>query len=403
MNALSRIIAAVPLSFIIACKSGDDGRNVPQPTATIMAMDHHSFARPEQAVMRHLSLDLRIDMAAQRIEGTATASIEARGDTITFDTDGLEVERVMLDGGTPAAFKLGEPGMLGRPLHVSITPAVKTVSITYRTSTDANALLWVEPALTTDKKHPLLFTQGQAILTRSWIPVQDSPGIRFTYDATVRVPGELMAVMSATNPQQRSADGVYRFKMENPIPAYLIALAVGDLHFRSVGPRTGVYAEQSMVDTAAWEFGDMEKMLTAAEDLYGPYRWGRYDVLVLPASFPFGGMENPCLTFATPTILAGDRSLNALIAHELAHSWSGNLVTNATWDDFWLNEGFTVYFEKRICEKIYGADYAEMLAVLGNQDLRHTVDTMLEGTHPEDSRLKLALTGRDPDDGMNFL
>src|SRR5690606_21365232 len=187
---------------------------------------------------------------------------------------------------------------------------------------------------------PFLFTQGEATLTRSWIPVQDSPGIRITYDAHVTVPPELMAVMSATNPQERSADGSYHFKMDKPIPSYLIALAVGDLGFKATGKRTGVYAERSMVDTAAWELADMEQMVEAAETLYGPYRWGRYDVIVLPPSFPFGGMENPCLTFATPTILAGDRSLNALIAHELAHSWSGNLVTNATWNDFWLNEGF---------------------------------------------------------------
>ncbi|MCB0787070.1 MAG: aminopeptidase, partial [Flavobacteriales bacterium] len=195
-----------------------------------------------------------------------------------------------------------------------------------------------------------------------------------TYNATVRVPQELMAVMSASNPQERSADGVYHFRMDQPIPGYLMALAVGDLAFKPVGPRTGVYAEPGLLDKAAYEFGNMEDMLTAAEDLYGPYRWDRYDVLVLPPSFPFGGMENPRLTFATPTILAGDRSLTSLVAHELAHSWSGNLVTNATWDDFWLNEGFTVYFEHRICEAVFGKDYADQLSLLGHQDLKATVE-----------------------------
>src|SRR6185436_14049891 len=139
-----------------------------------------------------------------------------------------------------------------------------------------------------------------------------------------------------------------------PIPSYLIALAAGDLAFRSLGPRSGVYAEPSVVDAAAFEFADTEPMIHAVEELYGPYRWGRYDLLVLPPSFPFGGMENPRLTFATPTILSGDRSLVNLVAHELAHSWSGNLVTNATWNDFWLNEGFTVYFERRIMEEVSG-------------------------------------------------
>ena len=253
---------------------------------------------------------------------------------------------------------------------------------------------------TADKKKPFLFTQGEAILTRSWIPVQDSPGIRFTYNAKVTVPSDLMAVMSARNPQERSTDGVYTFAMDKPVPSYLIALAVGDIAFKPIGARTGVYAERSVVDKAAYEFADMEKMVVAAEDLYGPYRWGRYDVIVLPPSFPFGGMENPMLTFATPTILAGDRSLTALIAHELAHSWSGNLVTNATWNDFWLNEGFTVYIEHRISEKLYGKDYSDMTGLLGHQDLMSTMTEIESGKHPEDSRLKLDLAGRDPDDGM---
>ncbi len=214
------------------------------------------------------------------------------------------------------------------------------------------------------------------------------------------VPTDLMAVMSATNPQERSADGVYTFRMDKPIPAYLVALAVGDIAFKPIDGRTGIYAEKSVLDKAVWEFADMGKMVTAAEELYGPYRWGRYDVIVLPPSFPFGGMENPMLTFATPTIIAGDRSLTALIAHELAHSWSGNLVTNSTWDDFWLNEGFTVYFEHRISEKLYGADYSAMTGVLGHQDLVASIKDLESGKHPEDTRLKLDLAGRDPDDGM---
>ncbi len=230
--------------------------------------------------------------------------------------------------------------------------------------------------------------------------MQDSPGIRFTYAAKVTVPSHLMALMSAENPQERSPDGVYRFRMDKPIPAYLVALAVGDLEFKPIDARTGIYAEPSVIEKAAWEFADMGKMVTAAESLYGPYRWGRYDVIVLPPSFPFGGMENPMLTFATPTIIAGDRSLTALIAHELAHSWSGNLVTNATWDDFWLNEGFTVYFEHRISEMLYGKDYNDMTSLLGHQDMLATIEELEGGRHPEDTRLKLDLAGRDPDDGM---
>lgn len=365
-------------------------------------MDPHSYAKPQEAAATHLELDLQVDMEGRRISGTATYLLQRQGgDSVIFDTDGLHIEKVTLADGTEAPFAMGaKDPILGQALRVALPPGADKVAITYSTSRDAKALQWLSPAQTKDKQFPFLFTQGEAILTRSWIPVQDSPGIRITYNARVSVPRELMAVMSATNPQERSADGMYTFTMDKAIPPYLIALAVGDIHFKPTGKRTGVYAERSMVDTAAWELADMEQMVEAAEALYGPYRWGRYDVIILPPSFPFGGMENPCLTFATPTIIAGDRSLTSLIAHELAHSWSGNLVTNATWDDFWLNEGFTVYFEHRITEALYGKDYNDMTSLLGYQDLLGNMAEIDSGSHPEDTALKLDLKGRNPDDGM---
>ncbi len=370
-------------------------------TAEQYVMDPHSCARPEEAVITHLDLDIKVDMEAKRIEGTASYAIRSEGASLIYlDTDGLEILDVADKDGAPAKWELGDSTFLGRPLKVELGNGSDGIKVTYRTTLGAKALQWLSPVQTADGTHPFLFTQGQAILTRTWIPIQDSPGIRITYNARVTVPSELMAVMSASNPQERTADGVYTFRMDQPIPAYLIALAVGDLEFRSMGPRTGVYAERSMVDKAAWEFADTERMLEAAESLYGPYRWERYDVIVLPPSFPFGGMENPRLTFATPTIIAGDRSLTALIAHEMAHSWSGNLVTNATWDDFWLNEGFTVYFENRICEAVYGKDFAQMHHLLGHQDLVATVARISAGEHPEDTHLHLHLEGRDPDEGM---
>lgn len=405
---MSRSLAqlwATCLFSLVACTSNPEPENAapaPAPVSLSPApMDPHSHARPDEAVITHLELDLVVDMAARSIRGTATYAIRATdADSIVFDTDGLEILGVTLADGSKAPFSLGAASFLGRALTVSIPKGTERLSIAYATGADARALQWLDPQQTADKKKPFLFTQGQAILTRTWIPIQDSPGIRITYNARVQVPKDLMAVMSATNPQERSVDGRYSFTMKERIPPYLIALAVGDLAFKPIGARTGVYAEPGVVEKAAWEFADMEAMVAAAEELYGPYRWGRYDVIVLPPSFPFGGMENPMLTFATPTIIAGDRSLTALIAHELAHSWSGNLVTNAVWDDFWLNEGFTVYFEKRICERIYGKDYAEMLALLGRQDLERTMADISHGPHPEDTRLKLHLDGRDPDDGM---
>lgn len=364
-------------------------------------IDRHSHARPSEASITHLDLELDVDMDARTIRGKATYEVKAEdAREVVLDTDGLLIDGVVDGAGRSLEYSLGDSSFLGRPLRISLAGGARRISITYRTGPGAKALQWLEPRQTADKRHPFLYTQGQAILTRSWIPVQDSPAVRFTYSATVKVPQGLMAVMSATNAQQRATDGRYRFEMRQQIPAYLIALAVGDIVFKPIDERTGVYAEPSVVDRAAWEFAEVGAMLATAERLVGPYRWGRYDLIVLPPSFPFGGMENPCLTFATPTILAGDRSLTSLVAHELAHSWSGNLVTNATWNDFWLNEGFTVYIEGRIAEAILGPDHAIMMQQLGRQDLLGTLDEIARGRHPEDGRLRLDLSGRDPDEGM---
>ncbi len=368
-------------------------------------VDIHTFAIPEEAKITHLDLKLNVDFENKMLSGVATYDIEVQNniDKIYLDTRSLTIEKVEVDG-QKAEFELAnEDQNLGQKLAIPVTSQSQKVTITYQTSSEAEALQWLSPSQTAGKKSPFLFTQSQAILARTWVPTQDSPGIRFTYTAEVTVPKELMAVMSAENPQQKNDSGVYTFKMEQPIPAYLLALSVGDLRFQPIGERTGVYAEPSMISKSAYEFEEMDKMLDAAEKLYGEYAWGRYDLIVLPPSFPFGGMENPRLTFATPTILAGDRSLTSLVAHELAHSWSGNLVTNATWNDFWLNEGFTVYFENRIMEEVYGKDYAEMLALISYQDLKNEVEAMKKAGSGEDTRLKLDLTDRNPDDGVTSI
>jgi leukotriene-A4 hydrolase len=365
------------------------------------AMDHHSYSRPQEARVTHLDWDANVDFNTRTISGTATYKVDAAKDAkrIIFDTHELTIASVKVDG-VETKFILGaEQGYLGQPLSVEITGSTKEVSITYSCDPGADALLWVEGE---GNKQPFLFTQSQAILARTWLPCQDSPGVRFTYNAQVQAPEGLMALMSAENPTEKSTDGKYSFAMKQAIPSYLMALAVGDVEFRAVGKRTGVYAISDLIDAAANEFSEMDALLAAAENLYGPYAWGRYDLLVLPPAFPFGGMENPRLTFVTPTIIAGDRSLVALVAHELAHSWSGNLVTNSTWDDFWLNEGFTVYFEQRIMEAVYGRDVSEMLATLSYQGLVDEVDAIMD-VNPDDTHLKLHLQGRNPDDGMTAI
>ncbi len=374
------------------------------------ATDVHSYARPAEAIVHHVSLNLAADMAAHTLAGTATLTVEAHSATeVVLDTRDLTISRITDAEGAPLAFHLGAADpILGAPLTVTLppadplvgdTPGQRLVVVHYRTAPTAAAVQWLSPAQTASGQ-PFMFTQGEAILTRSWIPTQDSPGIRQTYDAEITAPAGLTAVMSAEADGQPALmpDGrrTFSFQMEHPVAPYLIALAIGDLEFRPLGERTGVWSEPTVVGPAASEFRDVEQMVTAAEGLYGPYRWGRYDLLVLPPSFPFGGMENPTLTFATPTILAGDRSLVSLVAHELAHSWSGNLVTNATWSDFWLNEGFTVYFENRIMEAVYGADYADMLRQLGRAELTDELATL----PPKDQILHVDLQGRDPDDGF---
>ncbi|WP_223270751.1 M1 family metallopeptidase [Subsaximicrobium wynnwilliamsii] len=362
----------------------------------------HSYAQPNDAVITHLDLDIKVDFESKTIAGVATYDIDTNdASEIILDSKYLDIEKVEANGNA-TTFSMGDFNEdLGQALKIAITEDTNKISVFYKTTSQTEAVQWLAPQQTLDKEQPFLFTQGQAILTRSWIPIQDSPQIRITYDATVKVPNNLMAVMSAENPKQKTEDGVYQFKMKQPIPPYLIALAVGDLEYKPISDRTGVYAEKSMVDKAQEEFSDMEKMVAAAEKLYGDYAWEQFDVIVLPPSFPFGGMENPRLTFATPTVIAGDKSLTSLVAHELAHSWSGNLVTNATWDDFWLNEGFTVYFENRIMEALYGKDRANMIALIGRQDLADEIENFKDA--PEMTRLKLDLEGKNPDDGMNSI
>lgn len=368
------------------------------------ARDVHSYSNPSQIRVRHADLNWDVLFDRKILKGFAELLVERQGNTtgpLILDTRNLKIIRVQVSGDgflyVPAKFAVGASDpVLGAPLTIEVPQQVQRVQIEYETSPDASGLQWMDPGQTAGKKHPFMFTQSQAIHARSWIPLQDSPEVRMTYSARVRVPPDLLAVMSAENNPDHLQRGEYTFAMNKPVPSYLIALAVGDLDFRSLGSRTGVYADPTVVDRAAAEFADTEKMIDATEELYGPYRWGRYDLLILPPSFPFGGMENPSLTFATPTILAGDKSLVALVAHELAHSWSGNLVTNATWRDFWLNEGFTVYLERRIQEAVYGVRRERMEAVLGKQDL----DKDLADLPDADEILYINLEGRDPDDGF---
>ncbi|WP_343528854.1 M1 family metallopeptidase [Sphingomonas sp.] len=369
------------------------------------ARDVHSYARPLEARVTHVSLNLYADFDTHVMRGIATLSVDARPDAkqLVVDDNGLRIVAVTDAQNRPLPYGIGQTDKVhGAPLTITLNGA-RTVKIAYASTPGAKALQWLSPEQTAGKKQPYLFSQGEAILNRSWIPTQDSPGIRQTWDATINAPCALTVVMSGERTGETACqDGRHTasYRMDKPVAPYLIAMAIGDLKFRPLSAHTGIWTEPAMLDKAAWEFAGLDKFVSAAEGLYGPYRWGRYDVLVLPPSFPFGGMENPMLTFATPTVLAGDRSLVSLIAHELAHSWSGNLVTNATWDDFWLNEGFTSYFENRIMESMYGKRRAAMEADLAWTDMQNAVKEA-GGPQSPDTKLHLDLDAtRDPDDGM---
>lgn len=355
--------------------------------------------------MKHVSLELTVDFDARAVRGSATLDLELApgAHEVVLDTRRLAIQSVCDGSGAPLAHTLrAEDVLLGSALVISLPVSVDRVVVTYATARDAEALQWLDCAQTAGGEHPFLFTQGHAIQSRSWLPLQDSPGIRMTYEARIRVPAPLVALMSAerAEPVTLGGQSVFTFQMKEPIPAYLIALAVGFLASHEVGPRTAVFAEPATLTRAAYEFAELEKILEAAESLVGPYRWGRFDVLVMPPSFPYGGMENPRLTFASPTLLAGDRSLVTVLVHELAHAWAGNLVVNATWSDFWLNEGTTVYLELRLNEALWGVDRAALLKSWSWRELASEIGR--SGATP-DTRLRYDMTGRDPAEGVTMI
>ncbi len=367
--------------------------------------DPHSYAEPDTVLVTALTLDLDVDFKRKELAGVAELALDWRdpqAHRLVLDTRDLVVESIegiAADGvSTDLTYTLDKRDpIFGSALRIDTKSPVPSVRIRYRTSPQASGLQWMTPAQTASGMQPFMFSQSQAIHARSWVPLQDTPSVRFTYTAHIQAPKPLRVIMSADNDIGHALDGNYQFSMKQPIPSYLLALSVGELDVRSTGPRTAVFAEPSVAAKAAKEFEDTEAMIEAAEKLYGPYRWDRYDILVLPASFPFGGMENPRVTFATPTVIAGDKSLVGLIAHELAHSWSGNLVTNANAQHMWLNEGFTSYVENRIVEAVYGKEIATMQLVVDAQELRVEMQEM----KPREQLLVTDLEGIDPDEGLS--
>jgi leukotriene-A4 hydrolase len=396
--------------LLLACAALPAAAGDPSPIEP--GFDYHSFANIDQFRVTQVQMDLHVDLDDKVISGVVALEmkrLDPRAIQLVLDTKGLTINSVrqksndvlgatdknqMIWVTRPFHLEKADP-ILGSALVIELPPSRKpteAIRIDYETLPGASALQWLTPKQTAGRKKAFLYTQSEPIGARTWIPLQDSPQVRVTYIAKVHTTDDVRAVMSAENDPKAKRNGEYAFAMTQPIPPYLIALAVGDLEFKETGPRTGVYAEKPVVNAAAKEFADTESMMAAAEKLFGPYRWSRYDILVLPPSFPAGGMENPRLSFITPTVIAGDKSLVSVIAHELAHSWSGNLVTNATWRDVWLNEGFTDFLETRIMTAVYGEQRSSMEAVLGLQSLRAEMATL----DPKDQVLAIDLRDRDP-------
>ena len=365
--------------------------------------DPHSYFDDAQPRSRSWRLRLRADFERKVLSGEVELGFDAgTGGIVDLDTKGLMITGVSAVG-EALRFELApEEPILGRRLRFTLPRGAETATISYETSPHAAGLQWLAPEQTEGKRLPFLFSQCQAIHARGVIPCQDSAAARVIYEAELDVPEGLTAVMSA-GPEgfAPAAAGrrAFRFRMPQPIPSYLFALAVGELEGRDLSPRSRVWAEPATIGKAAWEFADVESMIARAEALFGPYDWDRYDMLVLPPSFPYGGMENPRMTFLTPTLLAGDRSLVDVVAHELAHSWTGNLVTNATAEHFWLNEGFTVWAERRILKALRGEETAALSWAIGQKDLEEALARFKD--QPELTRLRTHLAGVDPDDAFS--
>ncbi len=352
--------------------------------------DPTSYADLSQGRIRHIDFHIRADFSTQTLAIKAVYHLEApRRGPLFLDTYKIDLQKAYTsDRELTWEFDTHNEN-LGSRLHLKGLDGHAGFTLEFRTSPEASALQWLTPSQTLGGEHPFLYSQCQSIHARSVFPCQDTPSVRFTFSAEVELPEGLTAVMGAEAVKGKKGGGHFKFRMPQPIPSYLFALAAGNLEFREFGPRTGIYAEPQIIESAAWEFAENETRVLEAEKLLGPYLWGRFDLLVLPPSFPFGGMENPRLTFLTPTSILGTRGQTYLITHELAHAWTGNLVTNATWQDFWLNEGWTTYAETRITELLEGADFNDLNAVFHEHEMMQVMQAHRHGLAavlPETSR-----------------
>ena len=370
--------------------------------------DPNSHSRPEQVITKHLHFNWDIDFERKTVSGWTTLTCQRLVDgiqTLALDINMIDIQRVSYNDDQDLKFSIGPQSCCGCSLEVTLPADCKaefSVTVYHSSSPESPALLWLSREQTSSKLFPFVFSQGQAILNRALFPCQDSPAVKTTYTANITADSELTVLMSAISEGDNLLAGGRRewtFRQSVPIPSYLVAFAAGLLSSRKVGPRSTIWAEEQYLDKAGTDFSDTEAMLQAAENLCGPYVWGVYDILVLPPSFAFGGMENPCLTFVTPTLLTGDKSNANVIAHEISHSWTGNLITNCNFEHFWLNEGFTVFIERKIIGRLNGEAERHFMSNLKWKELEEAVYEEFSPDH-EFTKLVPSLIGVDPDDAF---
>lgn len=372
-----------------------------------LPIENSSFTNADQVTTTHAEIHLQLDFPTKLVHGTVTYQFVSLTDGLTrviLDTKHLIIKSIQ----SVQSWTMGQTHeVIGTPLIIELSSPVAAhqqfkLSIDYQTTDKCTALTWMSPSNTSGKKHPFCFTQCEAIHCRTLLPVQDSPQVKFTIDYSIVVNEPYTVAAGAIfknivdQPNNKRA---FLSSLKIPIPAYLVAFAAGNIVSQEIGPRSKVYCEPEILEASVYEFGETETFLSTAESLLTPYEWEEYNILVLPGSFAYGGMENPTLTFMTPTLIAGDRSLTSTVGHEIAHSWTGNLVTNRNWEHFWLNEGFTVYVERKILERMFGVPVAHMHGLVGRKGLQEAVD--FYGADSNFTRLNLDLGDIDPDDAFS--
>ena len=369
----------------------------------------NTFSNYDIIFQTNINVHFIVDFDNKKVDGEVTISFKALedGEVIILDTKSLIIKTIKDNTGNELDFKLDNYYRLeshGVPLKIykeySKDDAFD-ITIEYSTTKDCMAIDWLEPEQTSGGKYPFMYSQCQSILCREMLPIQDTPAIKMPVQISITVPEELIGLAAGLFVEEinNGNNKTFIYALDIPIPSYLIAIAAGDIGSQNVSERCTIYAEKTVVEKAAWEFSDTEKFLKIAENYIGEYVWGQYNILVLPPSFPFGGMENPTLTFLTPSLIAGDKSLVSVVAHEISHSWTGNLVTNENWPDFWLNEGFTMFIERKILSSHKDKDMAKLDAMVGLSNLK--ADIIAFGESKSFSSLEPNLLGRNPDDAFN--